>query len=122
MAEAFQGRGDLADALRYYTGALKLAEEIQNSTIEAFALGSLGNLSRDRGNYAEAIAYFNRALAIGEQTGEVQARLGSSGGARLDLQEARSSDEGDNALRSKPSRFTTRCGRVSPSNLWEARF
>ncbi len=41
MAEAFQGRGDLAEALRYYN--------------------------------AEAIAYYNRALSIGERTGEVQA-------------------------------------------------
>lgn len=72
MAEAFHLRGDVDTALRYYDEALQLAEETENTIIQAFVSGLLGKLHRDRGRYADAIAHFERQLAIGERTGEAQ--------------------------------------------------
>nr|MBI3614025.1 tetratricopeptide repeat protein [Nitrospirota bacterium] len=69
--------GNFSEATRLYANAYKAADRAASLSDRARASNSLGNASRDRGQYAVAQDYFLCALELWERTGDVECVAGA---------------------------------------------
>jgi tetratricopeptide (TPR) repeat protein len=69
--------GHFTEATRLYADAYKAADRAGSLSDRARASNSLGNASRDRGQYAVAQDYFLGALELWERTGDVECIAGA---------------------------------------------
>lgn len=70
LSRAAVFRGDLATALEFGNGALRIAEELGDRARSAGLLSSLGTVQRRVGQYAEAISSFEQAITNFEKLGD----------------------------------------------------
>ena len=75
QGDRFAKRGENPRALKAYSVAHSLAEQLGDRREIAHTLHNLGHIHRVQGNFAPAMEYFQKALAINEALGE-QAGIG----------------------------------------------
>ena len=69
LAGVCWSQGHLAGAKAYLDQMLSIFSQSGNRSSEAAALGNLGVIAVEQGNYAEAISYYERALRIEQEIG-----------------------------------------------------
>jgi CHAT domain-containing protein/tetratricopeptide (TPR) repeat protein len=68
-------RGEIGEALRYFTDALALSRKAGDSRAEASVLYNLSSVQRLRGELQQALGGFEHALAINRRSGEQAGQL-----------------------------------------------
>lgn len=56
--------GNYEEALKYYSSALTLAQDLRNTRMEASILNNLASVYDKQGNQDKALTYFNKSLAL----------------------------------------------------------
>ena len=65
----YHSKGDIHNAIIYYTKSLKIQEELDNKYGMASSLINIGNIYNSEGDVAKALNYFNKSLNIFKEIG-----------------------------------------------------
>ncbi len=66
---SWAGRGEYAEAIKYYNKSLKLREEIDDKDGIAKSLCNIGIIYKNQGDIPKALVYYHKSLKIQEQLG-----------------------------------------------------
>jgi tetratricopeptide (TPR) repeat protein len=66
----YKDKGEIKEALDYYSRSLKIDSEIENKQGIANSLNSIGEIYHSQGQIKEALDYFSRSLKIKEEIGD----------------------------------------------------
>ncbi len=69
---AFERKGQLDSAERYYTTSLRLAIEMDDPLVEVRSLYGLGDIRRAQGRYAESAPFLDSALVLAQRIGSLE--------------------------------------------------